>query len=102
MSISWVKTTELWQGGDVTITQIHFFNTMDMDPNVNFVRSKSWLSIDRIAQFCSSIVLDPSVNPPLGLAYTMDHEVIPKPSKICDWMLNLSRDHFSLHQGKKN
>ena len=30
-----------------------------------------------------------------------DHEVIPCSSKICDWSLNLSRDHFGLHQGKK-
>ena len=30
----------------------------------------------------------------------MDHEVIPRPCKICNWMLNPSRDHFNLHQGK--
>ena len=29
----------------------------------------------------------------------MDHESVPKPSKIYDWLLNLSRDHFGLHQG---
>ena len=31
----------------------------------------------------------------------MDHEVIPRRCKICDWLLNLSGDHFSLHQEKK-
>jgi hypothetical protein len=30
----------------------------------------------------------------------MDHEVIPRPCKICDWLLNSSRDHFGVHQGK--
>jgi hypothetical protein len=30
----------------------------------------------------------------------MDHEVIPCSSKICDWPLNLSQDHFGLHQEK--
>ena len=28
----------------------------------------------------------------------MDHEVVPRPSKIYDWLLNLSRDYFNLHQ----
>ena len=36
----------------------------------------------------------------LGLVYTMDHEVIPRPCKISDGLLNLSRDHFGLYQGK--
>ena len=31
----------------------------------------------------------------------MDREVVPKPCKICDWMLNSSWEHFGLHQGKK-
>ena len=33
----------------------------------------------------------------------MDHEVVPRPYKICDWLLNSSSfwDHFGLHQGKK-
>ena len=35
----------------------------------------------------------------LGVVYTMDHEVVPRPCKVCDWLLNLSRDHFNLHQG---
>ena len=26
--------------------------------------------------------------------------VVPRPYKICDWMLNSSHDHFTLHQGK--
>ena len=30
----------------------------------------------------------------------MDHKVIPRPCKICDWLLNSSRNHFGLHQGK--
>ena len=30
----------------------------------------------------------------------MHHEVIPRPYKFCDWMLNTTWDHFSLHQGK--
>ena len=29
-----------------------------------------------------------------------DHEVAPCSSKLCDWLLNLSHDHFSLHQEK--
>ena len=36
----------------------------------------------------------------LGVVYTMDHEVVLRLCKICDWLLNLSNDHFSLHQGK--
>ena len=36
------------------------------------------------------------------LVYTMDHEVIPRPCKIWDWLLNVSWDHFGLHQGEKN
>ena len=30
----------------------------------------------------------------------MDHEVVPRHCKIFDWLLNLSRDHFGLHQGE--
>ena len=36
----------------------------------------------------------------LGDVYTMDHKVIPRPCKICDWLLNSSWEHFGLHQGK--
>ena len=28
----------------------------------------------------------------------MHHEVIPRPSRICDWLLNSSWDHFGLYQ----
>ena len=31
----------------------------------------------------------------------MNYEVVSKPCKICDWLLNSSRDHFGLHQEKK-
>ena len=37
----------------------------------------------------------------LGVVYTMDHEVVPRPYKFYDWMLNSSQDHFNLHQRKK-
>jgi hypothetical protein len=30
----------------------------------------------------------------------MDHEVVPRPSKQCDWTLKSSRDGLGLHQGK--
>jgi hypothetical protein len=30
----------------------------------------------------------------------MDHEVVPMPCKIYDWLLRLSRDDFGLYQGK--
>ena len=33
----------------------------------------------------------------LGVVDTMDHEVVPRPCKICDWLLNSSWDHFGLH-----
>ena len=36
----------------------------------------------------------------LGVSYNMDHEAVPRLYKICDWLLNLSQDHFGLHQGK--
>ena len=36
-----------------------------------------------------------------GVVYTMDHVVVPRPCKIYDCLLNLSWDHFNLHQGKK-
>ena len=29
----------------------------------------------------------------------MDHEVVPRSWKVCDWLLNSSWDHFGLHQG---
>ena len=35
-----------------------------------------------------------------GVVYTMDHEVIPRPSKQCDWTLKSSKDDLGLHQGK--
>ena len=35
-----------------------------------------------------------------GAVYIMDHEVVPRPYKTCDWLLNLSWDHFGLHWGK--
>ena len=30
----------------------------------------------------------------------MDHKVVPRTCKICDWLLNSSWDHFGSHQGK--
>jgi hypothetical protein len=30
----------------------------------------------------------------------MDHEIIPRLCKICDWLLNSSWDHFGSHQGE--
>ena len=36
----------------------------------------------------------------LGAVYIMGREVVPRPCKICDWLLNSFRDHFGLHQGK--
>jgi hypothetical protein len=30
----------------------------------------------------------------------MDREVVPRPSKQCDWTLKSSRDDLGLHQGK--
>ena len=30
----------------------------------------------------------------------MDHGVVPRPCKICGWLLNPSWDHFGLRQGK--
>ena len=36
-----------------------------------------------------------------GDVYTMDHEVVPMPCKVCDWLLNLSQDHFGLHKRKQ-
>ena len=36
----------------------------------------------------------------VGVVYTMDHEVIPRSCKICNWLLNSFQDHFGLHQEK--
>ena len=36
----------------------------------------------------------------LRVVYIMDHEGVPCSSNICDWLLNLSQDHFGLHQEK--
>jgi hypothetical protein len=33
--------------------------------------------------------------------YIMEHKFVPRPYKIYDWKLNLSQDHFGLHQGEK-
>jgi hypothetical protein len=30
----------------------------------------------------------------------MDHELVPRPSEACDWMLNSSREQIGLHQAK--
>jgi hypothetical protein len=30
----------------------------------------------------------------------MDHEIVLRPYRICDWLLNSSRVHFGLHLGK--
>ena len=35
----------------------------------------------------------------LGVVYTMDHKVVPRPCNICEWLLNSFRDHFGLHRG---
>ena len=36
----------------------------------------------------------------LGAAvYSMDHEVVPRSCRICEWILSSSRDHFGLQQG---
>ena len=36
----------------------------------------------------------------LGAAvYSMDHEVVPRSCRICEWILRSSRDHFGLQQG---
>ena len=35
------------------------------------------------------------------VVYTMDHEAVPRLCKICSWLLNASRDHVGLHQGKE-
>jgi hypothetical protein len=29
----------------------------------------------------------------------MDHEVVPRPCEVCDWLLNSSGVHFDLYQG---
>jgi hypothetical protein len=36
----------------------------------------------------------------LGVVYTMDQEFVMRPCKFCTWMLNMSWDHFGLHQGQ--
>ena len=36
-----------------------------------------------------------------GVVYTMGHEGVPRLCRICDWLLNLSQDHFGLYQGEK-
>ena len=33
--------------------------------------------------------------------HTMDHEVVPRPYRICNWLLNSSWDHFGLHLERK-
>lgn len=33
-----------------------------------------------------------------GAVYIMDHEVVWRPCKICDWLLNSFHDHFDLYQ----
>ena len=30
----------------------------------------------------------------------MDHEVVPRPCKISDWLFNSCQDHLGLHQRK--
>jgi hypothetical protein len=64
------------------------------------------------AQTCGAFVCSTKLEPaapmdglglpwlPYGAVYTMDHEVVPRPSKRCDWTLKSSRDDLGLHQGK--
>ena len=35
------------------------------------------------------------------VVYTMDHKVVPRPCKICDWLLNSSWDHLGFTPRKK-
>ena len=44
---------------------------------------------------------DTKINFKLGVVDIMDREVVPRPYKTCDWLLNLSWDHFGLHKGKR-
>jgi hypothetical protein len=51
-------------------------------------------------------VLEPGGYQTLYLWWNWDawyklHEVVPRPCKICDWLLNSSWDHIGLYQGKK-
>ena len=36
----------------------------------------------------------------LGVLHILDHKVVPCSFDICDLLLNLSRDHFGIHQEK--
>jgi hypothetical protein len=54
----------------------------------------------RLVEIDDLLTFGHSVKQPLGAVYTMDHEVIPRPSKPCDWTLKSSRDDLGLHQGK--
>ena len=36
-----------------------------------------------------------------GDVYTMDHEVVSRPYKSCNWILNSFQDQFGLYQRKK-
>ena len=38
----------------------------------------------------------------LAFLKDMDHEVIPRLYKLCDWLLNLLWDHFGVHKGEND
>ena len=53
-----------------------------------------------IVSLLKTLVLTNTIIMAIRVVYTMDHEIIPRPYKICDWSLNSSWDHFGLHRGK--
>ena len=85
-------------------SSLRTFNPMVPHLSVNPTHgSQNQLLINKIAWLGGSSILDPSLKIGfwnVGVVYTMEHEVVPRPYKICDWMLSLSPKHFGLHQGK--
>ena len=51
--LSWVGTAKIWQESDATFAPLYFFNTLDSDPSVNSLGSKTLLSDNRNTWFWS-------------------------------------------------
>ena len=76
------------------------FHTLDPDPIVNSLVQHFALNQQDCTnlEFWTWTLLCTCFN--LRVVYIMDHEVVLKPYKTCDWLLNSSQDHCGLYQGK--
>jgi hypothetical protein len=69
-------------------------------PQVNFMSTCNPLDLETLRSR-PIMPKDLPRNSNLRALSPVDHEVVPKPCKICDWMLNSSHYHFGLTPREK-